>query len=179
MAITYKRLLQREEDGYICDPECLIMMNGRWRFDTAVTRLQQRINLIIKQIEGNVGEVERFYIGKTYVDALDDQLVRGDPQTWDTRGINNCWNREQYNNLIVLTVVTWDLPNVRNPEDYTLKLENQLIFHYKQERDGRLANQGDNQGPPGENRHDGYVLYLEVQLRRRARARLPSFSLPV
>ena len=172
MAITYQDLLQRGQNGYICDPECLIIMDGRWSFDTAVTRLRQKINVIIRQIERNVREVERFYIGKTFVDARNNQLVRGNPQTWNTRGINSRWTRGQYNNLIVLTVVTKDVSKGFNPEQYTLMLENQLIFHYTQERDGRLANQGANQGPPGILEHGGYVLYLEVLLRRqRARGR--------
>ena len=148
------------------------MMDGRWRFDTAVTRLQQKIDVIIRQIERNVREVERFYIGKTFVDARNNQLYRRDPEFWNRIGINSRWNREQYNNLIVLTVVTRDVSNGRHPEDYTLDLEEELIRRYFQRGDRRLANQGVNQGPLGRNRRDGYVLYLEVQLRRRrARAR--------
>lgn len=171
MAITYQDLLQRGEDGYICDRECLLTMDGRWGFDRAVQELQQKIDDIIGQIRREVRGVERFYIGKTYVDARNNQLDRRDPETWDRTGINSRWNREQYNNLIVLTVVTRDVSNGHNPEDYTLDLEEELIRSYFQIGD-QLANRGVNQGPLGENRHDGYVLYLEVQLeRRRARAR--------
>ena len=170
MAITYQDLLQRGQNGYICDPECLIIMDGRWNPDTAVQGLQDKIDTIIRQIERKV-RVKRFYIGKTYVDAFNGQLDRRDPETWDRTGINSRWNREQYNNLIVLTVVTRDVSNGHNPEDYTLDLEEELIRSYFQIGD-QLANRGVNQGPLGENRHDGYVLYLEVQLeRRRARAR--------
>ena len=171
MAITYQDLLKHGQDGYICDKECLLIMDGRWGFDTAVKALRHRINIIIGRIERNVREVERFYIGKTYVDdAINGQLDRGNPKNWNTRGINSRWNRGQYNNLIVLTVVTRNVSNGHHPEDYTLLLENQLIIDYREERDGRLVNQGGNQGRLG--KHDGYVLYLEVQLRRRrARAR--------
>lgn len=171
MAITYQDLLEHGQVGYICDKECLLIMDGRWGNERAVQELQDKIDAIIGRIEREV-RVERFYIGKTYVDAFNGQLDRGDPETWDTRGINSRWDRDQYNNLIVLTVVTRDVSNGQHPEGYTLDLEEELIRRYFQRGDRRLANQGVNQGPPGENRHDGYVLYLEVQLRRqRARAR--------
>ena len=159
MAITYQDLLQRGQNGYICDPECLIIMDGRWNPDTAVQGLQDKIDTIIRQIERKV-RVKRFYIGKTYVDAFNGQLDRRDPETWDRTGINSRWDRDQYNNLIVLTVVTKDVSNGRHPERYTLDLERELIDHFQ--RDGRLANRGAYQGPLGA--HDGYVLYLEVQL---------------
>ena len=171
---------QEPQDNYVCDRDCLVNLREIEGVDARVEALKDKVVYILDQVRQR-GQVEGFYIGKTYVPQRRrrdfDAMV---PTSWRKDGIASRWghhNNRGYNGLIVLTVVTREvLP--RNPEnenaddnqshtdqqEYALMLEQKLLHNYKIENyDSRIANDNFGEGRPAARNYRGYAVYIAIR----------------
>lgn len=172
--ITFEKLNSGEKEGFVCDRRRLIQVQDSWKTKTAKEKFTEQVEENLSDLGGRSRRIVQFYIGKAYVNKKnkDEPLNPTRPETWDKGGINSRWDdhKENYNGLIVLTVVSRDVVKDENitidKQDYALMLEQLLLYHYKvDKKDVKLQNENFAQGSRGEN-NDGYAVYMAVKLRR-------------
>ena len=170
MDIPFERLRNRQQRGIVCGEAIRARRGGR--LDTTENNLIRKVDDIIRRINQR-GEVTDYYIGKAFVDQRGRNFNRGDPATWDLAEINRRWEEreeENYNGLIVLTVIDEDAIRRRNTthQDFALALEQRLIHHYRIHRDNaRIRNHNFREGRRGDEGHPGYAVYIAVRIAER------------
>ena len=166
---------QEPQNNYVCDRDCLVNLREIQGVNARVEALKEKVVDILDQVRQR-GQVEKFYIGKTYVDKKESaaNLDAMDPETWKKDGISNRWqvtykppqSPKNCDGLIVLTVVTKDmLPHEHtDQQDYAIMLEQRLLHYYKIEAyDPKIKNDSFGEGNRGE-MHDGFAVYVAVKL---------------
>lgn len=181
---TLEQLCQGE-NNYVCDPRCLVELTKGETANDQVAILKYKVKEIFNIIEGDNNKIEKFFIGKTYVDKAGGAPFKAmDPKTWQTQGISSRWSgtykpqlpkeegkeNPDCNGLIVLTVVTKEvLPHERNTtndcEEYALMLEKRLQYYYKIENyDPRMKNDTFKDGNTCTKKdHEAFVVYIAVK----------------
>ena len=182
--------LCKGEKNYVCDARCLVELTKGETANDQVAMLKYKVKEIFNIIErDNNKTIEKFFIGKTYVDGSYPLFKAMDPKTWQTQGISSRWSgtykpkpqkaeekeNPDCNGLIVLTVVTKEvLPheNDTNCEKYALMLEKRLLYYYKIETyDSRIKNTSFDDGntSKGKIEHPGFVVYVAVKFNDKIR----------
>lgn len=179
------------EPGYVCDAKCLVRILKQDTEEVAKRKIADQINEMIRKIETEIGRgIKKFYIGKSHIDYKNEEDKRKklqdhpDPAaTWNTAGIGRRWTghkTKEYgkDGLIVMAAIEDNqvyIPrgkhyvkkytDISNQEDYTLKLEKQLIQLYQANDNDRCANKTDMPGglSSTEPWHAGYVIYLALR----------------
>ena len=144
--------------------------------DARVEALKDKVVYILDQVRQR-GQVEGFYIGKTYVPQRGGRNFNAMvPTSWRKDGIGSRWGHHKnmgYNGLIVLTVVTREAlplnpendnqPYV-NQQEYALMLEQKLLHNYKIENyDSRMENATFGEGRPTNTIYRGYAVYIAIR----------------
>ena len=189
---TFDRFCQGH-DNYVCDQHCLVDLREIRSISDRVEALKIKVADVLDQVQQRRGQVEGFYIGKTYVDKKDrvPNFEAMNPRTWKKEGISSRWQNKykprpqnpyerenpNCNGLIVLTVVTEEMlpPNPENEDvddnrshtnqqDYALMLEQRLLHNYKIEAyNPKIRNDSFGEGYRGRMR-PGFAVYVAVKL---------------
>lgn len=186
--LKFKDLCNGTRPGYACDKLVNLMEDtedsgvkvGMTLNDATDTLIEHVINCIEDIERERRCEVEKFYIGKTYVDESkkSQKFDHMDRSTWNVKGISKrfrCHRKRSHgrDGMVVLTVVTREAipPNIHKnkervtPELYALALENRLIQHFLiEDDDQRIANDTINPGATNSNSSIGYALYMTFTL---------------
>ena len=174
---NFEELCNGSKLSYACD-NVIDITRGNPTVQEAEQELLDHLYRCIRRIErGRELEVEKFYIGKTYVrQKTGAQFDHMDSSTWRLdNGINGRWNVHKdtdygRDGLVVLTVVTRDAihPDIQenNPdfheEKYALVLERRLILDCM--IDSRLENKTLESGKRDSARSICYALYIAFKV---------------
>ena len=115
-------------------------------------------------------ELKKYYIGKTYIRQKGEAFDIMNFETWDKSGIQDRWrkhNKQEYGKSGMMVIAVIDQGSIPSgvqgvdKEQYTLALEQALIFHYKlTEKDPRVANNTFTSGRSEGNKSPAYGIYI-------------------
>ena len=183
---SFEYLCTVDDPNYVCDAECLVHITCTDTPQKAKEKLVKKIEDIFTELQiQKDAEVERFYIGKTFIqEKMKGKMDPLNPSTWTINGISISWShlkKEDYgkSGMIVIGVITRDqVPpeerrkltepesSLTEEEKYTLFLKKILIEEYKKRGDQRLENMTDKPGKTDEKESDGYALYVSFGLKK-------------
>ncbi len=170
--MTFDQLCKGEVVHYVCDSYCLVDdITSADTLETAKGKIVNKIDQVLPEI----GTIDKFYIGKTYVKKKKKKTFKPlEPSSWKKTGVIDRWKKHKgtdhgRDGMIVIAVITKEkvaatAKDGDNQELYTLALEQKLLQHYT--GDTRLSNKTFGSGSYGGNKYIGPVLYITFALKR-------------
>lgn len=155
-----------KDGGYCAHDKYVEEAKGNFKEDKK--SIHKKSNKMVKNIESEI-EVDKYYIGKAHCDKKgSEDFDPDDDTTWDLNGIRGRFYDHKKNKsiygLIPIAIIpkgTVEPDGTKNADEtYTLKLEKDLIEHFRDKGRDLLNAKDYRTGRRCSKKHDAFVLYI-------------------